>query len=89
METEFVIPTYYEIRAYFLTLCDGNEIFANALTYDFEGYNKYHKWTVKYGNKREPMKDWKAACRTWMRNMKKYNSKMYVQMESAKIFKNG
>ena len=89
-ENIFVIPTRKEVDDYFAVLCGGGdaaERFASGLTYRFYGYCEYHHWTVKYGNKREPMKDWKAACRTWMRNMKKYDARMYVQMESAKIFK--
>ena len=87
VETPFVIPTRKEVEDYFAVLCgDAAERFASGLTYRFYGYCEYWKWTVKYGNKRQPMKDWKGACRTWMRNMKKYDARMYVQMESAKIF---
>jgi len=87
-EKPFVIPTYNEVRDYFLALVDNNNMFADGLAQNFIGYNKYHNWTVKVSKtKREPMKDWKSACRTWMRNMKRYNPRMYVQMESAKIFK--
>lgn len=57
----------------------------------FVNYNNYYIvdecWTVKKGKKRYPMKDWKAAVRTFIRNINKYNPDIKILIASNKIFK--
>lgn len=96
VESEMTPPTFEEVESYFYKMLSGDGVpedkakfHAIGLTRKFISYNQFHGWTVKTGNKRIPMKDWKAACRTWFRNMEKYNKVLYIQITSAKIFNDG
>ncbi len=91
-ESTFIILTTEEVNEYFIKLCEGDELFGKAIAYNFISYNKYHAengtWTVHISKtKRVPMKDWKGAARTWMRNLKRYNYPQWVKLQSLKIFK--
>jgi hypothetical protein len=93
METEFKRPEIKEIQIYFKHLLqeipddEFRESIANHLAYNFNKFNNNNGWTVKISKtKHVPMKDWHAACRTWIRNLPRYNKHLYIQIESAKIF---
>ncbi len=83
------IPSPKETLDYFRTLIDS-DTWAESVNMNFRSYHFYSaengEWTIKVNGKKRPMKNWKLACRTWIRNMPRYNKPVWVQIQSHLLF---
>lgn len=93
MLKEFQPPTFQQVKSHFTVLLKAdpdNPIEMNSVhgvaTKFFEHFSK-NNWQVRIAkNKYRAMKNWKAACSTWLRNARKYDTKLFIQMKSKEIF---
>lgn len=61
----FSIPTHEELSEYFSELGTNR---ADEMAEEFYDHHTARNWMLG----KNPMKDWKASCRTWKRNDKKW-----------------
>ena len=85
------LPTFDEVQIEFQKIIPDPEVTA-ILAQKFIRYNNNYivdgSWTVKKTKKiRTPMKDWKAAVRTFYRNVFRYDKDLVVRIERNKLFK--
>lgn len=81
MEAPSLIEVY---EAFFEKLKD--EKVSRDMTAKFMQSNQRNDWTIKKGKKRVPMKSWKGAINTWVRNMPKYSKKELIEIKAKTLF---
>jgi len=87
---KFVFPSFDEVQVEFFKQVKDDDV-SKTLARKFIQYNNNYivdgSWTVKKTKKiRTPMKDWKAAVRTFYRNVFRYDKDLVVRIERNKLF---
>lgn len=81
----FVAPSYVEVADYFVTKV-GDPESAQRMTDRFFQFYSNNGWQIKVNKKLVPMKSWKGAINTWIRNLSKYNKSEVVKIKSKSLF---